>query len=84
MLILEKMFLGIFSSLEINAPGKFLSIVGQDPSDSKSNRLHVGIYQFCFHSFEIYSIDSSKLSDNSPKVSNFNWLFFELNRFICN
>jgi hypothetical protein len=29
-------------------PGKFLGIVGQDPSDSKSNRLHVDILQFCF------------------------------------
>ena len=39
-------------------PGKFLSIVGQDLSDSKSNRLHVDIFRFCFHSFEVYSIDS--------------------------
>jgi hypothetical protein len=31
-------------------PGKFLGIytVGQDPSDSKSNRLHVDIFRFCF------------------------------------
>ena len=32
-------------------PGKFLSIVGQDPSDSKFNRLHVDIFRFCFFHF---------------------------------
>ena len=42
-------------------PGKFLGIVGQDPSDSKSNRLHVDIFRFCFHSFEVYSIDFSRM-----------------------
>ena len=31
-----------------NAQGKFLSIVGQDPSDSKSNQLHVDIFRGCF------------------------------------
>jgi hypothetical protein len=59
-----------------SAAGKFLGIVDQDPSDSKSNRLHVDIFRFCFHSFEIYSIDSSKMIDNSPKVPNFNRFFF--------
>ena len=63
---------------------KFLGIVGQDPSDSKSNWLHVGIFWLFFHSFEVYSIDSSKMIGNSPKVLNFNQLFVELNRFICN
>ena len=42
-------------------PGKILGIVGQDPSDCKSNRLHVDIFRLCFHSFEVYSIDSSKM-----------------------
>ena len=29
--------------------GKFLGIVvGQDPSDSKSNQLHADIFPFCF------------------------------------
>ena len=55
-------------------PGKFLGILGQDPSDSKSNRLHVDIISqlCCFHSFGAYSIDSSK-------VSNVNQLFLKLN-----
>ena len=44
--------------------------VGQDPSDSKSKRLHVEIFRFCcFHSFEeVYSIDSSKMVGKSPQV----------------
>ena len=48
-------------------PGKFLGIVGQGPSDSRSNRLHVDIFRFCFHSFEVYFIDSSRMIGNSPK-----------------
>jgi hypothetical protein len=63
---------------------KFLGIVGQNPSDSKSNRLHVDIFRFCFDSFEVHSIDSSKMIGNSPEVSNFNRLFLKLNRFIYN
>ena len=52
--------------------------VGQDPSDSKSNRLHVHIFRFwCFHAFEVYSIDSSKMTGKLPDVLDFN-------RFICN
>jgi hypothetical protein len=59
--------------------------VGQDPSDSKSNRWHGDIFRFCFHSFEIHSyIYSSKMIGNSHEVSNFNQLFLKLNRFICN
>ena len=54
-------------------PGSFWAyIVGQDRSDSKSNRLHVDIFQFYFHSFEVYSIDSSKMISNFSEVSNFN------------
>jgi hypothetical protein len=74
-----------FGLIFIAVPGKFLGIVGQDPSDSKSIRLHVDIFRFCFHSFEAYSsIDSSKMIGESPEVSNFNWSFLKLNRFICN
>ena len=66
-------------------PRKLLGIVSQDPSDSKSNRLHVDILRFCFiHLRYIPSIDSSKMIDNSPKVSNCNRLFLKLNQFICN
>ena len=31
-----------------SVPRKFLGIFSQDPSDSKSNQLHVDIFQFCF------------------------------------
>ena len=68
----------------VGVPGKFLGIVGQGPSDSKSNWLHVDIFQFCFHSFEVYSIDSFKKIGKFPEVLNFNRLCLKLNRFICN
>jgi hypothetical protein len=59
--------------------------VSRDHSDSKSSRLHVDIFRCCFHSCEVYSsIDSSKVIDNSPEVSNFNQLFLELHQFIWN
>ena len=63
---------------------KFLGIIGEDPSDSKSNRIHVDIFQFLLDSFEVYSIDSSKMIGNFPKVLNFNWLFLKLGQLICN
>ena len=34
--------------LYTSVPEKFLGIVGQDPGDYQSNRLHVDIFQFCF------------------------------------
>ena len=52
--------------------------VGHDASDSKSNRLHVDIFRFCFHSFEVYSIDSSKMINKFSEVLNFNWVCLEL------
>ena len=52
--------------------GKFLGIVSQDPSDSKSNWLHVDIFRFWLYSFKIYSIDPSKMIGKFPEVSNFN------------
>ena len=63
-------------------PGKFFGIVRQGPSDSESNRLHVDIFRFCSQSFEVYSIDSSKMIGIFPEVSNFNRLNLKLNRFI--
>ena len=53
-------------------PRKFLGIGGQDRSDSKSSWLHVDIFQILLYSFEVYSIDPSKMIGNSPEVSNFN------------
>ena len=34
--------------------GKCLGIVGQDRGDSTSNQLHVDIFRFCIHSFEVH------------------------------
>jgi hypothetical protein len=34
------------------------------------------IFWFCFYSFDVYSIDSSKMIGNSPEVSDFNRLLF--------
>jgi hypothetical protein len=65
-------------------PEKFLSIVGQDPSDSKSSWSHVDILHVLLFSFEEYSICSSKITGNSHEVSNFNRLFLNLNQFNCN
>ena len=65
-------------------PGKFLGIVSQDASDSKSSQLHVRHLPVLLYSLEVYSIDLSKMISNSPEVSNFKQLFLELNRFICN
>ena len=61
-----------------------LQLVSQDPSDSKSNGSQVDIFRFPFNSFEVYSIDSSKMIGNSPEFSNFNQLFLKLNQLICN
>jgi hypothetical protein len=70
---------------KVPVPGKFLGIVGQDPSDSKSNRLHVDIFWVFFHSFEVYIfLDSSKMVSNYHDASNFNRLFLKLNQCICN
>ena len=38
---------------------EFLPIIGQNPSDSKSNRSHVVIFQLFIDKFEVNSIDSS-------------------------
>ena len=66
------------------SPGILLGIIGQNPGVSKSNRLHVVIFQFFFYDTGAYSIDSSKMMGNFPEVLDFNRLFLKLNRFICN
>ena len=44
--------------------------VGQDPSDSKSSRLHVWHLLVLLYSFGVYSIDSSKMIGNPGYFSN--------------
>ena len=36
----------LYGQLDIQCPGKFLDVIGRDPSVSKSNRLHVDIFRF--------------------------------------
>ena len=48
------------------------------------SNLNIVSWFWCFHSFEVYSIDSSKMIGNSPEVLNFNQLFLKHNQFICN
>ena len=56
--------------------GRFLDIIGQDPSDSKFNWLHVVIFRIFFINLEEESIDSSsKMMGNFPEVLNSNRLF---------
>ena len=64
--------------------GRFLGIIGWDPSVCKSNRLHVDILRFFLYYIGVYSINSSKMIGNFPAVSNFNRLYLKLNRFIYN
>ena len=57
-------------------PGKFFKgIDSQDPSDSKSNWLQVDIFRFCFHSFQMYSLDPSKTIGKFCEALNVNRLF---------
>ena len=59
-----------------SCPGRFWAKIGGDPSVSKSNCLHVGVFISVFF-IEVYSIDSCKVIENLLKVSGLNWL-------ICN
>ena len=70
--------------LSSSMSGEILGIIGQDPSVSKSNQLHVDIFRFFFYLSQVYSIDSSRMMGNFPEVLNFNQLFLKLNQFVCN
>ena len=65
-------------------PGRIWGIIGQDPSDSKSNRHHVEIFRFLIDWFRYILQISSKMMGNFPEVLNFNRLFLKVNRFVCN
>ena len=77
------------SFAEENAPnqwsGRFLGMIGWDPSVCKSNQLHVDILRFSFIlSLAAYSTYYSKMIGDSPDISNFNRLFLKLNWCIRN
>jgi hypothetical protein len=64
-------------------PERILDIIGQNPSVSKSNQLHVVIFWFVFIDLRcIYSTDSSKTSANFPQILKFDCLSLKLNRLI--
>ena len=54
--------------------GRFLGIIGpiigQDPTVSESNRLHVVIFQVFLHLSRVYSPDSSTMMDRFPEALN--------------
>ena len=47
---------------------RILSIIGQNPSVSKSNRIHVVAFWFFLYKFEVHFIGSSEPIDNFPEV----------------
>ena len=53
-------------------PGRFLGIIDQDPSFSKSNELHVDIFRFSLYEVEVNSLSFSAILGNCPGVLNFN------------
>jgi hypothetical protein len=57
-------------------------MISRDPSVSKSNWLHVEIFQFILYEFGVCSINSSKMMGTFPEVLNFDWLFLKLNLYI--
>ena len=65
--------------------GRFLGIIGRDPSVCKSDRLPVHIFRFFLYWNGVYFITSVKVIGNSHGVlMKFNRLFLKINRFICN
>ena len=63
--------------------GIFLGIKCKDPSVSKCNQLHVDIFWFFFINLKYPWKNSCKMINNKRDVLNLNWLFLNLNRFIC-
>ena len=72
--------------------GESLGLIDQNPSVSKSKKLHVVIGQFSFndlgyilHNPLKYTwLIGKKMRSNFPEVLNFNQLFLKLNQFMCN
>ena len=63
----------IFSPVHDSLEGRFLGIIGQDPSVSKSNRLHVDTLPIFVIDVEVNSLNS-KLIRNPPEVLYFHKL----------
>ena len=65
-----------------NSARRFLGIISQNPSISKSNRLHVLFFGYFF--INLKYTHSSETTANTSEVLNFNQLFLKLNWPICN
>ena len=65
--------MSIRSPIQVSG-GRFLGIIGpiigQDPTVSESNRLHVVIFQVFLHLSRVYSLDSSTMMDRFPEALN--------------
>ena len=65
-------------------PGRFLGVIGRDPTVSKTNRLDVAIFQvviirnYSIRNIGVYFVKYSKW------IGNLNRLFLKPNWFICN
>jgi hypothetical protein len=68
----------------LQRPGRFLGIIGKYPTPSKSNHLHVDIFQNFLSWIGVHSLNSSQMIGNCPEVLNFNMIFLKLNWFVCN
>ena len=70
------------SSFENNSskqcPKRNLGIIGEDPSASKSVRLHVSDLLIFLYQFEVYSIDLSNMMGFFSEVLNWKRLFLKL------
>ena len=61
---------------------EIFGIFSQDTGVSKSNQLHVDIFQIFFINLRYNSIDSYKMISSFPKFLNFKPVILKLNRFI--
>ena len=64
-------------------PRIFWGIICQGPSVSKCNQLHADIFRFSFIDLRYIWKEFCKMIGNKPDVLNLNWLFLNLNWFMC-
>jgi hypothetical protein len=70
------MFMQRRGANEMECPGRFLGIIGQNPSVLKSNQVSCCDLSVSLYRFDVCSIDSSKMIGNFHEVMNFSRLFF--------
>ena len=80
---------GFQEGFENSAPpqqslGRFLGMKSQNPSVSKSHRLHVVIFLVFLEKFEVHSTGSFEIIGYFTRVLTLSQLFLSINWFICN